>query len=165
MLSDVDVAKYFINKDTDHQLFNTNLINRNGRTFYEGNARLNKLLHLAQNIYYAKTGHLLMDTTFYAYDNGAVIPEIQERYSILIHRTPHNVKFDTETTDFLDRFYKAFKNADVDELIELSHEDSEWEDKHIYFDKKSQQMDTEKHLEEYRKQYKDIIAVLDMMVL
>ena len=165
MLRDVDVAKYFINKDTDHQLFNMNLINRNGRTFYEGNARLNKFLHLAQNIYYAKTGHPLMNTTFYAYDNGAVIPEIQERYSVLIHRTPYHVKFDNETTDFLDRFYQAFKNADVDELIELSHEDSEWEDKHIYFDKRSQRMDIEKHLEEYRKQYKDIIAVLDMMVL
>ena len=85
MLRAVDIAKYFINKDSDKTLFNKNTICKNGRTFYEGNARLNKFLHLAQNIYFAKHNKLLMDTSFYAYDNGAVIPDIQEHYGALIN--------------------------------------------------------------------------------
>ena len=48
MLRGVDVAKYFISLDTEHILFNKTLRTQNGRTFYEGNARLNKYMHLAQ---------------------------------------------------------------------------------------------------------------------
>ena len=51
MLRDVTVAQYLLSRDKDRKLFNKNLIQRNGREFYEGNARLNKYLLLAQNIY------------------------------------------------------------------------------------------------------------------
>ena len=50
MLKAIDVAKYFLNKD-DGTLFNNKLVERSGRRFYEGNARLNKYLHIAQNQY------------------------------------------------------------------------------------------------------------------
>ena len=53
-----DLANYFLSLDPDRQYFNQNLIVRNGSTFYEGNARLNKYMHLAQNIYIAMTGNL-----------------------------------------------------------------------------------------------------------
>ena len=104
-----------------------------------------------------------MDTSFYAYDNGAVIPKIQENYGALLNSAPYKVFFDDEITDYLDRFYKAFEHSDIDELIELSHEDSEWEDKHIYYSKKKQKMDNSKRLDEYREQYADIIRVMERM--
>ena len=165
MIRDMDVAKYFISKDTGKVLFNKELMTKNGRSFYQGNTRLNKLLHLAQNIYYAKTGRQLMDTSFYAYDNGAVIPEIQEHYAALLNGAPYNISFDAKTTDYLDRFYKAFQGADIDELIELSHEDNEWIDKHMYYGKENQKMDGSARLDEYRQQYSDIIRIMDRMTI
>ena len=160
MVRDIDVAKFFISKDSDGILFSKKLINKNGRLFYKGNARLNKLLHLAQNIYYAKTGTPLMDTTFYAYDNGAVIPRIQENYGALLNLPSYDVHFDTEIEDFLNRFFRAFKNASIDELIELSREDDEWERKHCFFNKEKQRMNSTENLLAYREQYADIIKII-----
>jgi len=163
MLNVSDVALYFIQKDINKELFNKNLITRNGRSFYEGNARLNKYLHLAQNIYIAKTGRQLMDVSFYAYDNGAVVPHIQENYPILLKKADNISDFniDEEKADFLDRFYIAFQNSDIDELIQLSHEDPEWIDKHKHYAKKEQEMDSIKYIENMKVQYANIIKVMD----
>ena len=79
MLKAIDVAKYFLNKD-DGTLFNNKLVERSGRRFYEGNARLNKYLHIAQNLYIAQHGRKLFEDDLYAYDNGVVIPSVQENY-------------------------------------------------------------------------------------
>ena len=163
MIYDTDAAKYFINKDNEHQLFNTDITQRNGRLCCDGDIRLNKFLHLAYSIYYAKTGRVLMDTTFYACDDGAAIPKIQECYFKLVREAPYNIKFDNETTMFLDKFYRAFKNASVDELIELSREDIEWKEKYLYFDTESQKMDMAAHLDEYRQQYTDIIDAMSLL--
>ena len=38
------IAKYFLSKDPTRTLFNNNVVERNNRKFYEGNARLNKYL-------------------------------------------------------------------------------------------------------------------------
>lgn len=157
----MDIAKYFINKDTEKELFNKTLIAKNGRCFYEGNARLNKFLHLAQNIYLAKTGTLLFEDELYAYDNGAVIPEIQEHYAVLLSKAPFKVNLPDDKRDFLDRFFVAFKNADIDELIDLSHEDSEWEEHHGSYRMQDQKMDTLSKEAEYKEQYADIINVME----
>lgn len=166
MLSCICVAEYFLSKDKDSggRLFNKVLVHKNGRDFYEGNAKLNKFLHLAQNIYIAKTGEKLFNEDMYAYDNGAVVPEIQENYAILLSKA----KWPTlppEISDYLARIYEMFKNAPLDELIELSHEDDEWMEKHPHYRKCDQKMDSLAHVEEYRKQYKDAIKVLDRMIL
>ena len=126
MIRGIDAALYILSLDKKHELFNKNLRTQNGRRFYEGNARLNKYMHLAQNIYIAKYGEPLMDSVFYAYDNGAVDPKIQENYSVLLERKDKNVVMEDNEKKFLDAIYKAFRNATLDELIELSHEDSEW---------------------------------------
>ena len=78
MMKNIDVARYFLNQDKSGEIFNKELRKQNGRMIYEGNARLNKYMHLAQNIYIAKYGIPLMDSVFYAYDNGAVDPEVQK---------------------------------------------------------------------------------------
>lgn len=163
MVRGFDAARYILSKDTDCDLFNKRLISKNGRNFYEGNARLNKYLHLAQNIYIAKTGEPLLDSTFYAYDNGAVVPEIQETYAVLLNQKNNTNELPKEIKDFLDKIFVVFKNASLDELIELSHEDSEWLDKHPYYNKEDQKMNSLERVDEYKKQYADIVKVMDRM--
>lgn len=163
MIRGIDAALYILSLDKKHELFNKNLRTQNGRRFYEGNARLNKYMHLAQNIYIAKYGEPLMDSVFYAYDNGAVDPKIQENYSVLLERKDKNVVMEDNAKKFLDAIYKAFRNATLDELIELSHEDSEWIDKHNYYQKNDQKMDSMARKEEYAKQYADMVKVLERM--
>lgn len=162
MLTEICVAKYFLDKDTNNTEFNKQLIEMNDRKFYMGNARLNKYLHLAQNIYIAKTGKKLIDVDFYAYDNGAVALNIQENYAVLLENK--NISCDEipeYEKNFLDKFYRAFKSATLDELIELSHEDIEWQDRSKYYKKEDQKMDSLKYKKEYKKQYEDIVKMLD----
>ncbi len=61
------------------------------------------------------------------------------------------------------REYKTFRNASLDELIEMLHEDSEWMDKHDYYRKEDQRMDSMSRIEEYKVQYADMIKVLERM--
>lgn len=163
MLKGVDVARYFLGLDKEQKVFNKEVLMKNGREFYEGNARLNKYLHMAQNIYIAKYGKPLMDSIFYAYDNGAVDPNVQEKYSILLNMRNNPVFIGKDEKEYLDNIYKAFKNASLDELIELSPEDLEWIDKHGYDRKEDQIMDSMTRQKEYAEQYVDMIKVLDRM--
>lgn len=163
MLNVNDVAMYLMNKDTEERLFNKkDLTKMNGRTFYTGNAIINKLLHLAQNIYIAKTGKKLFDTDFYAYDNGAVAIEVQEQYSVLLAKK-YDPGISGEPAKFLDNIFEIFKNASVDELIELSHEDDEWRKKQGFYKKADQKMDSLANAEMYREQYSDILMVMEHM--
>lgn len=164
MLKGIDVARYFLSKDPDRKLFNKELETKNGRTFYEGNARLNKYLHMAQNIYIAKTGSKLFDDDLYAYDNGAVLPRVQENYSVLYGRHTEP-ELPDGAKEYLDKIYAVFEGATLDELIELSHEDDEWVAKSGYYQKSAQRMDSLSRADEYREQYADIIKVMDRMAV
>ncbi|MCD8011911.1 MAG: SocA family protein [Lachnospiraceae bacterium] len=163
MIRGMDAALYILSLDREHRLFDKTLRSQNGRTFYEGNARLNKYLHLAQNIYIAKYQKPLMDSVFYAYDNGAVDPRVQENYSVLLERRDMDIVLPEDEKKFLDKIYKVFQNATLDELIELSHEDSEWMDKHNFYQKEDQRMDSMARKEEYAEQYEDMIKVMERM--
>lgn len=165
MLQAYDVACFFLNKDEKKEIFTKHLEERNGRKFWDGNAKLNKFLHLAQNIYIAKTGNLLFSDGLYAYDNGAVVPEIQENYSNLLRNCYkyNDAKIPQVEKVFLTKFFNAFKNADMDELIELSHEDDAWKEKASYYKKADQKMNVLAKADEYKEQYADIVAVLDRM--
>lgn len=163
MLRGIDAALYILSLDKEHKLFDKNLRVQNGRKFYEGNARLNKYLHLAQNIYIAKYGKPLMDSVFYAYDNGAVDPKVQENYAVLLERTNKDITIGETEKKYLDTIYQVFRNATLDELIELSHEDSEWVKKHRYYQKDDQKMDSMAYKEEYAEQYADMVKVMGRM--
>ncbi|MBQ3543979.1 MAG: DUF4065 domain-containing protein [Lachnospiraceae bacterium] len=167
MLDKFYVANYILSLDKEKKYFTKELINRNGRTFYEGNARLNKIMHLSQNIYLAKTGTLLIDADFYAYDNGAVIPEIQNNYSRIISQEylDDYTNMTEEEKNFLTKMFVAFSCAPIDELIEIDHEDNEWIAKSVGKTLKEQRMDTFSRKKEYEIQYADIIKVLDRMVM
>lgn len=160
-----DVVNYFFSLDPNRELFNQKLITRNGASFYEGNARLNKYLHLSQNIYLAMTGKPLMDASFYAYSNGAVVPSIQKDYRLL-SATSKNADVSmipAETKLFLKRVFIAFQYADIDEIIEIDHEDEAWIEKSREIDYESQKIDSLKYVEEYKEQYADMIKVLGRM--
>lgn len=63
------------------------------------------------------------------------------------------------------KIYVAFSNASLDEIIELDHEDIEWQSKKNGYIKKEQYMDILSRKEVYKEQYKDMLKVLDRMVL
>ena len=104
-----DIALFFLSKDTDNTVFTQNLVNMNNRTFYDGNARLNKFLHLAQNIYLAKYGELLYDDDLLAYDNGGVVQEVQKEYGFLLHnkqKLSNSICITEQAQSFLNVFYE-----------------------------------------------------------
>lgn len=157
-----DIAMFFLSKDTENKLFNKTLVEKNGRTFYEGNARLNKLLHLSQNLYIALKGEKLFDADLYAYDNGAVVTDIQENYALLLNKKYDPVLAD-DITAFLDKVNFIFRNATLDELIELSHEDDEWISKHNNYKKSDQKMNSLANIATYKEQYNDVLMVMGYM--
>jgi len=160
MLSAKDVARYFLNSDKDKKLFTTNVIERNSCTFYDGNARLNKYLHLAQNIYIAMYGEKLFEESLYAYANGAVVLEVQENYKISLNRTRPMPKLSQHHKNFLDKIYDVLETATVDELIELSHEDNEWLERIKCPRKQERVLDSLSRTEEYKEQYADVIMLM-----
>lgn len=162
MLTAVEVASYFLGKDPERKIFNKTLVHKNGRDFYEGNARLNKYLHMAQNVYIAKTGRKLFEDDLYAYDNGAVVPVVQENYAILCVR-PVEDDLPQDVREFLDKLYQLFESADLDEMIAMSHEDPEWEEKHAFYSKTRQRMDSLAHINDYREQYGDVLALMERL--
>lgn len=165
MVKAKDVALYFLHLDEDKTLFDKDSVMEcNGSTFYVGNARLNKFLHLAQNIHIAKYSEPLFLEDIYAYNNGGVIKKIQENYPVLLAKRdqPYG-DISQETKMFLTRLFNILKDAPVERLIELSHEDPEWKDKSIFQYGKRQIMDSMSRKEEYEERYEDIIELMDMM--
>ena len=165
LLNQNDVVNYFFSLDPNREYFNQKLITRNGSSFYEGNARLNKYLHLSQNIYLAMTGELLMDASFYAYSNGAVIPSVQRDYRRLSASSKNAdvSMIPAETRLFLKKIFIAFQSADIDEIIEIDHEDDAWLEKCHETNYESQKIDSLKYADKYKQQYADMIKVLGRM--
>ena len=152
------IAKYYLSKDSDRVLSNNNVVVKNNRKFYEGNARLNKYLFLSQVVYLAKYGRKLISDNFVAYDNGPVIKDIITEYSIISSRR-ETVTIPDDVKVFLDKIYESLKNASYEELIEITHEDPEW----IKLSKDTFNapiMNLEKNIEEYKQRYKGLIAAL-----
>ena len=157
MLKARDVALYFLAKEPS--LFTDNLISRNGRDMYEGNFRVNKYLHIAQNIYIAKTGSLLFEDPMYAYANGGVSRDVQKNYIPLKRNIDISVEIPDDIKEYLDCIASILHNADVDELLDISHQDNEWAEKNKM---DNQKMDPLSRVDEYREQYKDILTAMEM---
>lgn len=158
MLSALEVAEYFLSKDSERKLFNCNVVTYNGRQFYEGNARLNKYLFLAQVVYLAKYEKKLLSDEFVAYDNGPVVESIMNSYGRLLKKDS-SISIDEETKIFLDKIYISLENASYEELIEITHEDPEWKklSSNTY---NAPIMKLEDNVEEYKKRYKGLIEAL-----
>ncbi len=158
MLTAKQVAEYFISKDPERKLFNNNVVLYNDRKFYEGNARINKYLFLAQVVHLAKYNTKLFSDDFSAYDNGPVVESIMNSYGRLKGRYDDN-DIDKEKQIFLDKIYLSLENATYEELIEITHEDPEWQtlSKDTY---NAPVMNLEKNITEYKKRYKGLIEAL-----
>ena len=152
------VAEYFLAKDSERKLFNKKVVTYNDRKFYEGNVRLNKYLFLAQVVYMAKYGTKLFSDEFCAYDNGPVVEEIMNSYGRLSSKQ-NNVNLDEKIRMFLDKIYFSLENASYEELIEITHEDPEWQRLSMgTYD--APIMHLEDNIEEYKKRYKGLIEAL-----
>ncbi len=156
----IDVAKYYLSKDINRELFNNNIIVKNDRKSYEGNVRLNKYLFLTQVVYIAKYGKELFDDDFVAYINGPVIKDIVNNFPH-IPRLKDEVNILPETKVFLDKIYDSLKNASCEELIDITHEDPEWIrlSSNTY---NAPKMNLVKNAEIYKKRYKGLIEALDL---
>lgn len=157
MLSAKVVAEYFISKDKNRKLFNQKVVSYNDRTFYEGNLRLNKYLFLAQVVHLAKYNKKLFKDDFCAYDNGPVVKEIMISYSRL--KSLNDSSIPNDKKEFLDKIYFSLENATYEELIEITHEDPEWQvlSKDTF---NAPVMNLEKYISEYKKRYKGLIEAL-----
>ena len=158
MLNAETIAKYYLSKDPKRILFNNNVVIKNNRKFYEGNARLNKYLFLSQVVYLAKYEKKLISDDFVAFENGPVVKNIMNEY-VVIASKQENVDIPEEIKLFLDKIYDSLKNATYDELIEITHEDPEW----IRLSKdtfNAPTMNLEKNIDEYKQRYRGLIAAL-----
>ncbi|MCI9434087.1 MAG: SocA family protein [Bacilli bacterium] len=155
------VAKYFLNKDDDRKIFNKNFTNIRGKDCYEGNVKLNKYLHISQLLYFTKYDKKLFKDDLYAYHNGAIVKDVQSRFSTLYSEHDDVQLEDSRIKCFLDKIYDCFKNATIDDLIEISHEDPAWleQEEKIYSNAK---MNLEKYKRQYKQQYKDILEAMDL---
>ena len=162
MITAKEVAKYFLSKDNDKKIFNTNLVEFHNRKAYEGNIRLNKYLYFAQTVYLAKYGKLLFDDDFVAYDNGPVIKEIVENYpSMQANSNKEKIILPEEIKQFLDKIYLSLKDATCEELIEITHEDTAWKEvsDRTYY---APVINLEKYKTKFEKQYRGLIKVMEI---
>ena len=162
MLSAKEVANYFLSKDKERKIFNTNLVEYNNRKAYEGNIKLNKYLYFAQTVYFAKYGKMLFKDDFVAYDNGPVIKEIVENYLALqANANKEEIILPEEIKNFLDKIYLSLKDAKYNELIDITHEDTAWKDvsDKTYY---APVIDLKKYKSKFEKQYRGIIKVLEI---
>lgn len=157
MLTAKEVALYFLSKDINKELFSDNVVNYNGRKFYEGNLRLNKYLFLSQVVYLAKYDEFLFTDDFVAYDNGPVILSIMNSYGRL--KGEEDAVKDEMKKSFLDKIYFSLQNATYEELIEISHDDPEWQrlSNNTY---NAPVMNLKNNIMEYKKKYKGLLDAL-----
>ncbi len=154
------VAKYFLLKDTEHNLFDMNIVTCNNENFYEENLRLNIYLFLSQVVYLAKYNRMLFYGDFHVCDNGPVILESIKLFQTLNGEENFNSLSDKDK-NFLDKIYKSLENATYEELTNIIHEDPEWLClKELTYNVPV--MDLKKHINEYKRRYKGLIAALNI---
>ena len=158
MLTAKQVAEYFLSKDSERKLFNYNVVSYNSRKFYEGNARINIYLFLAQVVHLAKFNLRLFSDDFVAYDNGPVIESIINSYEKLTNQD-NDKNIDEIEKTFLDKIYLSLENATYEELIDIIHEDSKWQilSEDTY---NAPVTNLEKNISGYKKRYKGLIEAL-----
>ena len=159
-----EIARYFFCLDKDETLFpKDKMITVNGLTMYEGNVRVNKFLHLSQNVHIAKYGQKLFFNDLFAYVNGGIVLDVQTNYQVLKHLDNSHIEdfeLDVETEKFLKNMFCILRNAPIEELIEISHEDEEWIECSA-LPRGRQIMNPLSRAEEYHTQYADVVSLID----
>lgn len=157
--SAISIAKYFLAKDPERRIFVKASMTQDCRAYGEGATRMNEYLHLAQNIYIAKEGERLFAEDLCAHEDSVVVPVVHRNYAVLVARSDVP-ELPASVRTFLDQIYDILKDATLDELLELSHEDDEWVEKHGISYKAGRRMDPMSRQDTYRQQYSDILAIM-----
>lgn len=155
----IDIANYFINLDTEMTVFDRALVEIDDMVYYAGNLRINKYLHMAQNIFVSLTGGRLFEDDMVARETGAISLAVQDRYVLLLHEKAVP-ELAPEICSFLNWLYQLLRDVSLDDLIELSRQDPEWVAKIRVKSKKKRQMDPMAHADEYKWQYFRILQTL-----
>lgn len=156
-----NIAKYILSLDKDDNIFVNKLITLQGRDCYEGNVRLNKYLHIMQMVYLAMTDSKLFAEDMYAFDNGVVINEVMNNYAHLKStKDSYNIA-DENVKNYIEKMFNILKYAPLEDLIEISHQDEEWQKKHRYYHKKNQLIDVNSQKENYKVMCADFIDILN----
>ena len=151
-----DIAKYILSLDTDNTIFQNKLITLQGRNCYQGNVRLNKYLHIMQMVYIAMNNKKLFNDDMYAYDNGVIVDSVMNNYKYLCNNKNSYDIQDEKIKEYLSKMFDILKYAPLDELIKISHQDEEWKNKHLYY----QKMDVDSQIENYKDMCADFIELL-----
>lgn len=164
MISARDAALYLMSLDNLGNYFNKDIIQLGIYSPYEGNVRLNKIIHLANNMYYARTEEPLIEDDFYAYVNGAVALDVQENYAYLLAKKNElSYNIGTFEKEFLKKVFDILKDTPIERLVEIDHEDPAWIEKSVYPLKLQQKMEQAKYLECYKDMYEAANFVIDRM--
>ena len=155
-----DIAKYILSLDADNTIFQNKLITLQGRNCYQGNVRLNKYLHIMQMVYIAMNNKKLFNDDMYAYDNGVIVDSVMNNYKYLCNNKNNYDIHDEKIKEYLLKMFNILKYAPLEELIKISHQDEEWQNKHLYYQKKDQKMDVDSQIENYKDMCADFIELL-----
>lgn len=156
-----NIAKYILFLDKDNNIFVNKLINREGRSCYEGNVRLNKYLHIMQMVYIAMNDKKLFDEDMYAFDNGVVINSVMNNYVYLKSMNSSYKIDDKDIKLFIEKMFHILKYAPLEDLIEISHQDEEWKKKHNFYLKKDQLIDVDSQIKNYKDMCADFIEMIN----
>lgn len=101
----------------------------------------------------------LFSDNLVAYTNGPVIISIMNNFADLYENEGTGLDIDDKTKDFLDKIYFSLENASCEELVDISHDDPEWQklSKNTYL---QEVMDVESNIEYYKKTYQGLIEAL-----
>ena len=143
-----DIAKYILSLDTNNTM--------QGRNCYQGNIRLNGYLHIMQMVYMAMNDKKLFNDDMYAYDNGVIVDSVMNNYKYLCNnKNSYDIK-NEKIKEYLGKMFDILKYASFEELIKISHQDEEWKNKHLYY----QKMDVDSQIENYKDMCADFIELL-----
>lgn len=156
-----NIAKYILSLDKNNDIFINNLITLQGRNCYEGNVRLNKYLHIMQMVYFAMTDEKLFDEDMYAFDNGVVVNYVMNNYAYLKSTKDSYDITDSNVKSYIEKMFNILKYAPLKDLIEISHQDEEWQKKHNFYQKKDQLVDIDSQKENYKIMCADFIEILN----
>ena len=91
----------------------------------------------------------------------------QENYAFMIG-TNANAEFHVDEADqtFLHKVFIMLKDAPIEELIEIDHEDPAWEEKHMFHNRKKDQiMNSLGYADDYRDRYEAANFYIDRMAI
>lgn len=127
---------------------------------YEKNVELNARLHFLQNVHVALTGKKLFEEDLYAFETAAVVPEVQAVYLSLAEDFS---KVEPSEKAFVDNAMEALENIDTRTVIELSREDSEWENRRCLKNLEDRKMHSVENDALYRKKYRKYIQYINKL--